>query len=173
MKESACINESDRSSRKAPIVVEATLKKGTYIKLSLLQAFHVWSFYFCLSALIMATVLFHVLDAPDVLFLFIWGLFGFYAATVIINALYMAFSSKNFSFFLPTAYTFDDEIISAKTELAQGTIKWNAVVGLKVVADHYVLSFSVIGFIAVPKSKIPPESVSRFEKVLHDNIQKR
>lgn len=167
------MNESDRSSRKASIVVEAAMEKGTYIKLTFLQAFHVWSFYFCLSALIVATVLFHVLDAPDVLFLFIWGLFGFYAVTVIINALYMAFSPMNFSFFLPTVYTFDDEIISAKAEFAQSTIKWNAVVGLKVVADHYVLFLSVIGFIAVPKNKIPPESVSRFEKVLYENIQKR
>lgn len=90
---------------------------------------------------------------------------------VIVFTLFLAFSTQNFVFFLPKQYTFDDEKITAQTELTQSTATWNAIVDWKIIADHYVLFFSTLTFIAIPRDSFPPGSIPRFEKLLH-NIQK-
>jgi hypothetical protein len=164
---------SESSTIYQKIVIESAIAKPTYLKLYLLSALNIWAFYLCVVALIAATWIISSLDNCACAILFIWGIFGFYMAVVLVSALYMTYSPKNSSYFLPTKYTFDDETISVRTDIAQCTVTWKAFIGWKVIADHYVLFNSAITYIAIPKSAIPPNSASMFEQLLRDKIQKK
>jgi hypothetical protein len=153
-----------------PMSVESTLTRGTYIKLNLFPIFKTRGFCILMVIMAVGTFLLHRFDLRVILFI-IWGIFSLIAVLVIIETLYMAFSTKNSQFLVPTRYTFDDEGISADKGLIQVRAAWNSIVEWKIVADHYVLFSSATVFIAIPRSSFSPDSLSRFKGLL-PNIQK-
>lgn len=159
------------TSHDLPITVEGVLTKPAYMKINLILAFKSWGTLFALTMLVIATYLFRVIDAPFCILLVIWSLMLFHTLTVAMSAVYLAYTSKNSSFFLPTSYTFDDSDISMETELGQSNMKWDSVIAFRVVAGHYFLYFSAITFAAISQRVFSPEDTAAFEKLLHDKVK--
>ncbi|MBU7036728.1 MAG: YcxB family protein [Theionarchaea archaeon] len=141
------------------------------MKINLILAFKSWGTPFALTMLVIATYLFRVTDAPLCLLLVIWSLMLFHTLTVVVSAVYLAYTSKNSSFFLPTSYTFDDGDISMETERGLSKMKWNGVIASRVVSGYYLLSFSAITFTVISQKAFSPEDAAAFEKLLHDKIE--
>lgn len=159
-------------SRTPPIVVETTISKRTYLKLNLLLAFNNWAFYLCLIVLAVATyLLIHLSGKCGILF--IWGIFGFYAGIIIINAFFMTFSSLNWQFFVPTHCAFDEEGVTVRTSVEEVRVTWDAIVMWKDVSSHYLLYNSLITSLIISRSALPAGDVSAFESLLRTKVKKR
>lgn len=167
-------------SRTAPITVETTISKSTYFKLNILMAFNNWAFYLCLIGLAIVTYFMINLstyswigESYKCASLILWGIFIFYAGTIIVSAVFMTFSSSNWQFFVPKHYAFDEEGITACTPVAECRTTWDAIVMWKVVSGHYLLYNSLVTFFIIPCSALPAGDVSTFASLLRTKIRKR
>ena len=164
---------NEPTTRKYPILVENALSRTVYLKLLLLINFNNWAFYFVLVVLAFLTVLVHHFGDYGFLFFFVLGVFGFYVIVVITSILYTVFSSQNRLFFLPTKYTFSEEGIEEVSQVAHCTVKWDAFIKWKYVADHYLLYLNILNAAVIPRSKIPDHQISAFEELLRSKLKKK
>ncbi|MGC1120884.1 MAG: YcxB family protein [Candidatus Methanofastidiosia archaeon] len=165
------MNQPSGTSLNLPITVRSTMTKSAYMKINLTFYFKSWAALLCFVTLIIATYLFRIIDAPFCILLVIWSLALFYTLVLIINAVCLAYTPRNFSLFLPASFTFDNDDFSIQTELGQSKIKWNGVIASKVVAGHYLLFVSATSFAVIPRRVFSPENAAAFEKLLHDKIK--
>lgn len=152
------------------MVIEATLRKDQFIRLSLLRHFQRPFFYF--YALTCAGITAYVLTgrADMVLLLVAWIPFGMYMLFGIINAVLGA-TGTNRPYLLKTRYEFTDQGVHVSSASGTGMLGWEQVSRWAKVTDCYVLYLKVGSIIAIPGAAVPPHKQARFKSLLQEHIR--
>ena len=148
------------------MVIESTLPKSTYIRLSLLLFFQNKSLYLYLLVCGLVTV--YALSNSNYLLLFLAWLpyLGYLLLGVLTTLRHSA--AEDQPFLLPTRYTFQKNDILTKTSLGDGNFKWDDFVQWRLLAECYVL-FHQQGFmLAIPREDI--RDPGAFEQMLRERI---
>jgi hypothetical protein len=151
------------------IVVESTLTKAEYIKISYFLLFRKWSFCFFMGTALLLILLSVIIGNIEMLITALAFLI-FILLVYSIAIIYAAFSSKNRNFFLPMRYVFIDNGVSQESSMSHSTMKWTAFVKWRKIAGYYLLYISKEHFVAIPRSEIPVDSVSELENLISSKI---
>ena len=152
------------------MVINSTMPKSTYVRLSLLLFFqNKWLYiYLVICGLITA----YAISASNYGLLFVaWVPYIAYLALGLITTLRNS-NNDDLPFLQPTRYTFKKDEITTQTPQGEGTFKWDEFVQWKTMADCYILLHEKNFILAIPKDSIPAREVASFETMLAEKIPK-
>ncbi|MCB0163901.1 MAG: YcxB family protein [Anaerolineae bacterium] len=150
------------------MVIDSTMPKSTYIRLSLLLFFQNKFLYIYLAVCGLVTA--YALSTGNYGLLFIaWLPYLAYLALGIFTTVRNS-SAENQPFLLPTRYTFQKKEITTKTSLGEGNFKWDEFIQWRTLADCYILLHQDNFILAIPKSAVPKKEVEAFETMLKERI---
>ena len=152
------------------IEIRRELTRLTYIRLNLLITLRKWYVWVIITASIIFLITSLIYGFSSLVPALILSFCLLYSP---LYACYLAYNSKNSSFFLPAEYNFSDDSISVKTPLTQGTLKWDVFHNWTVVDGYYILYITTQGFTAIPKSAIPSQDIQSFESLLRTKISSK
>lgn len=150
------------------MVIESTMPKETYVKLSLLLFFQNKFLYIYLIVCGLVTA--YALSSSNYGLLFVaWVPYLAYLALGIITT-YRNSSKADSPFLLPTRYSFQKKEITTITPQGEGTFKWDEFVQWRTMADCYILQHEKNFILAIPKDSVPAREVEAFERMLTEKI---
>jgi hypothetical protein len=163
-----CINATPHQSEKKSMIIETSLSKDQFIRISLLRHFQRISFYFwaITSAILTAYALF---GGPFILLLVGWMPFGFYIVSGVVSA-YAASRNKDAPFLQRTRYVFTEQGVKISSVMGESQLEWQHFGGWSTMAGCYVLFLTSGAMLAFPQDTVPPHQVNKFETLLRQHI---
>lgn len=150
------------------MVINSTMPKSTYVRLSLLLFFQNKFLYIYLAICGLITA--YALTANNYNLLFIaWLPYIGYLSLGLITT-YRNSSKEDSPFLQPTRYTFTKKEVTTKTPQGEGKFKWSEFVQWKTMVDCYILLHEKSFILAIPKDSVPARDVEPFEKMLNERI---
>lgn len=152
------------------MVIDSTMPKSTFIRLSLLLFFQNKFLYIYLVVCGLVTA--YALSTGNYGLLFVaWVPYLAYLVLGLITTLRKS-SADDQPVLLPTRYTFQKKEIITKTRLGEGNFTWDEFIEWRTLADCYILLHQDNFVLAIPKSSIPKKEVAPFETMLNEKIGK-
>jgi hypothetical protein len=150
--------------------IEVALTKKQLMKIYYYTNIRNTGFFICLSIFMIflaAGIL--MLDAQAILLAFVYLLLiiTVFAATF----LYLVYSPMSRNLFINNRYTFNEESLSVKSDIQEGSIKWKVFMKWNKVPGYFLLYPTGYSFLAIPEESIPLNERDSFEKLLEQNIR--
>ena len=150
------------------MVIETTLSREQFIRLSIWRHIQRKTFYFW-ALTCAALTAFAILRGPQVLLVAAWLPFLLYLLLGIVTA-FKQVTDKTSPLFLPTRYEFTDKGVAVSSQQGNSQLKWSHFAAWKVIAGCYVLVLAAGPIVAIPKSAVPVTQMSRFEGLLKKHV---
>ena len=152
------------------MVINSTMPKSTFIRLSLLLFFQNKFLYIYL--IVCGVVTAYALSIRNYGLLFVaWLPYVAYLALGIITTIRKS-SGEDQPFLLPTRYIFQKKEIITKTSSGEGKFSWDEFIQWRTLADCYILLHQNNFVLAIPKSSVPKKETEAFETMLNERIGK-
>jgi hypothetical protein len=150
------------------MVIETTLTRDQFIRLSILRHFQRPTFYFnaLTGAAIMAFALFG--GGPFILIFFAWIPMTLYILFGVLTA--FRDSKIRESPFLPTRYEFGNAGIKVSTRDGASTLGWDDFAGWRIMIGCYVLALKAGSILAIPQTSVSPHDQKQLEDLLTRKI---
>lgn len=157
-----------RPEEKTPMVIEASLTTGQFIRISLLRHIHRPHFFFFAATCSVVTA--YAIYADRLIFLLVaWVPFVIYLA-VGITGIIQSSTATNRPYLLKTRYELSNRGIVVSNQQGESMLEWKHFSDSKLMLGCYVLFLAAGPMLAIPQSAIAPERVEQFEKMLEKYI---
>ena len=150
------------------MVIETSLTRDQFIRLSILRHFQRIHFYvFALTAA--GLTAWGLLRGPLIFILVGWIPFFVYIIVGVITAVKDGRDEDN-PIFSSTRYEFTKKGVSINSKAGNSNLAWQDFIGWKMMTKCYVLTLSSGAILAIPQTAVPINQIAKFESLLNRNI---
>lgn len=153
------------------MIIEATLSKDQFIRLSILQHIQRGRFYFYALTCAGVTAYVIFLGGPNLFLLVAWIPFILYLALGILSA-FQDSAAKNNPHLQPIRYRFSSKGVSISSDPNKSNLEWKHFTTWQTVAACYVLTLTDGAILAIPTAALSTEQKPKFEAMLDEYILK-
>ena len=151
------------------MVIETSLSREQFIRLSILQHIQRKTFYFYAITCAVITA-YAVTRGAYILLAIAWIPFILYLLLGILSA-FRDGADKNQPYFLPTRYEFSKRGIEISTSQGQSQLTWEHFARWKIMAQCYVLFLTGGPILAIPRSALSTTQAPKLESLLRNHIK--
>jgi hypothetical protein len=157
-------------SNEEPLVIETSLTKDQFIRLSILRHIQRPTFYFIIITASVLTV-WALYGGPFLLIFVVWTPLILYLIFGVVSA--YRDSKLRQTPFLPTRYEFGKKGVQVSTSEGSSLLPWNDFVGWRTLVGCYVLVLSAGAILAIPQQSLPKPKQEQLETMLTRRIAPR